>query len=83
VADRQAVERHQHVLPITPHHDEHVVEAGVADLPDRAAGERLASDRQQQLLGPHTRGGARRENDRTDHGHDSPERYQIRRDVFP
>ena len=67
VADRQAVERRQRVLPIAPDHDEHIVEAGVADLPDRAPDERLAAERQQQLLGPHARRGARRENDRADH----------------
>jgi carbon-monoxide dehydrogenase medium subunit len=62
VPDGQAVERGQRRSVIAAQHDEDFIEARGADLPDRAADERLVAKRQQELLGPHSRRGASREN---------------------
>ena len=43
------------VFVLAAEDDEHIVEAGVADLADRSPDERLAAERQQQLLGAHAR----------------------------
>ena len=50
VAHRQPVERCQRRLVLAAEHDEDIVEAGGADLSDRAADERLVAKRQQELL---------------------------------
>jgi hypothetical protein len=65
--DGQAVERCPCGLVLAAEHDEDVVEACGADLSDRAADERLAAKRQQELLCPHPRRGACRENHTAHH----------------
>ena len=52
VPDRQPLERCQHRLVLAAQHDQHIVEAGGPDLPDRAADERLAAERQEELCVP-------------------------------
>jgi hypothetical protein len=61
VTAAQARDRCQDLLVLVPHHDEHVVEAGLRDLPDRARDDRLAAERQQELLRSHSTGRAGRE----------------------
>ena len=68
VPDRQSLERRQHGLVLAAEHDQGIVEARVADLPDGAPDERLAAKRQEELLPPHPRRGACGERDCTDHG---------------
>ena len=58
----------QHGLVLAAEHDQDIVEARVADLPDGAPDERLAAKRQEELLPPHPRRGACGEHDCTDHG---------------
>ena len=68
VSDRQTVERGQRRLVLAAQYDQDIVEAGGADLPDRAADERLVAERQEELLRSHPRRRARREHHCAHHG---------------
>ena len=61
VSDGQPLERGQRGLVLAAQHDQDIVEARGADLPDRPAEERLAAERQEELLRPHPRRSACRE----------------------
>ena len=53
MSDGQSVQRRQSVFMLAAEDHEHIVETGVADLADRPPYQRLAVERQQQLLGAH------------------------------
>jgi hypothetical protein len=68
VANDQPVERRERLLVVAAKHHEDVLEACVTDLSHRAPDEGLVPEGEKQLLRPHARRGACRENDRAHHG---------------
>ena len=63
----EPVERRERLSVIASKHHEDVLEACVTYLSHDAPDEGFVPERQQQLLRPHARRGARRENNRADH----------------
>jgi xanthine dehydrogenase accessory factor len=55
MTDRQLFQGRQNTLVLIPDDHQHVVKAGVADLPYGPPHQRLAAKRKQQLLAPHSR----------------------------
>jgi hypothetical protein len=67
MANDQSVERHERFLVIAAKHHEDVLEAGVTHLSHGTPDEGFVPEWKEQLLCPHARRGARRENDRAHH----------------
>ncbi len=69
VPHAQPLEGGQDPLVLVPDDDEHVVEARGADLLHRSADERLPAERQEELVRPHSRRRAGREDNGADDSH--------------